>query len=302
MKLKGNININAIKTIANNTIEKTNEVYKKSTNTVAKTKDVIIQQMDVNGDGQLDIEDIIIMAFKVPGVKINRENFLKGEFVNRYDDYTIAKVLETTPMNANIPTQDIDKIAIDVIQNERLKVSGISAALGMPGGTAMAATIPADIAQYYGALLRVAQKLLYLYGFPQIEFMEGEQVFNTETMNQIILCLGVMFGVANANKGIMILAKSLGKGVEKQLINKSLTKGTIYPIVKQVAKWFGGKMTKDVFAGFVRKAIPVVGGVVGGAITYTTFEPCCMKLKETLENTYLSNPNYVESDDIIEVE
>ena len=53
-----------------------------------------------------------------------------------------------------------------VIRSERLKVSGISAALGTPGGAAMAATIPADIAQYYGCMLRVAQKLLYLYGFP----------------------------------------------------------------------------------------------------------------------------------------
>ena len=61
-------------------------------------------------------------------------------------------------MIACIKQKDIDKIADSIIQNERLKVSGISAALGAPGGAAMAATIPADIAQYYGCLLRVAQK------------------------------------------------------------------------------------------------------------------------------------------------
>jgi len=40
-------------------------------------------------------------------------------------------------------------------------------------------------------------------------------------------------------------------------------------------KWFGVKMTKEVFAGFFKKAIPVVGGVIGGGITFLAFKPCC---------------------------
>lgn len=122
-------------------------------------------------------------------------------------------------------------------------------------------------------------------------------------MNQIILCMGVMFGVANAKNGLLSIAKALGTGVEKQLVNKALTKGTIYPIVKSISKWFGVKMTKEVFAGFFKKAIPVVGGVVGGGLTYATFKPCCVKLKEVLEDTYLSNPKYKErKEDSIDIE
>ena len=81
-----------------------------------------------------------------------------------------------------------------------------------------------------------------------------------------------------------------------------MTKGTIYPIVKSVAKWFGVKMTKQVFAGFFKKAIPVVGGVIGGGLTYVSFKPCCDKLRATLQNTMLSNPDYCstnEEDDLI---
>lgn len=63
------------------------------------------------------------------------------------------------------------------------------------------------------------------------------------------------------------MAKALSIGVERKLINTALTKGTIYPIVKNVAKWFGIKMTKEVFAGFFKKAIPVIGGIIGGGIT-----------------------------------
>ena len=101
------------------------------------------------------------------------------------------------------------------------------------------------------------------------------------------------------------MAKALAAGVEKQLLKKALTKGTIYPIVKSVAKWFSVKMTKEVFAGFFKKAIPVVGGVIGGGITFVTFKPCCDKLKASLQNTMLSNPDYqpsAEEDDLIIVD
>lgn len=53
----------------------------------------------------------------------------------------------------------------------------------MPGGFAMAATIPVDIAQYYGYMLRATQKLLYLYGFPEIGVTEKGKKFDTETLN-----------------------------------------------------------------------------------------------------------------------
>jgi len=269
-------------------------VAKKTTETAEKSKEAVFNAMDVNGDGQIDIEDVILMAFSVPGVCVNRENFLRKELVVKYDESIIEDAIKYSPMHAKVAQEEIDKIAEAIIQNERLKVSGISAALGTPGGAAMVATIPADIAQYYGCMLRVAQKLLYLYGFPQIEVKENQQTLDTETMNQIILCMGVMFGVANAKNGLLAVAKALGTGVEKQLINKALTKGTIYPIVKSISKWFGIKMTKEVFAGFFKKAIPLVGGVVGGGITYATFKPCCDKLKNVLQDTYLSNPNYKE--------
>lgn len=292
-----------LKNLAGNVGEKAGAVAKKSTDVMDKTKEAVFKAVDVNGDGQIDIEDVILMAFKVPGVSINREIFLRKELSQKYNSEVIEQAIMDNPMRANISQDDIERIAVSVINNERLKVSGISAALGTPGGATMAATIPADIAQYYGCMLRVAQKLLYLYGFPQIEFKESEQAFDTETMNQIILCMGVMFGVANAKNALLAIAKALGTGVEKQLVKKALTKGTIYPIVKSISKWFGVKMTKEVFAGFFKKAIPLVGGVVGGGITYATFKPCCDKLKKVLQDTYLSNPDYKEKEeDIIDIE
>ena len=111
-------------------------------------------------------------------------------------------------------------------------MSGISAALGMPSCVAMAATIPADIAESYGYMLRFTQKLIYLYGFSKIDVEENGQVFDFQTMNLLILCTGVTYGVIGANNALKVVAKALGTSVEKQLLRRALTRGTIFPMVK----------------------------------------------------------------------
>lgn len=261
-------------------------------NAIIKAKDAVIKALDQNGNGTIDIEDIIVLAIKTPGVHITRANFLKKELFKNYPQEVIDKAIATTLAQAGIPSEEIDKIADEVIKFERNCVSGISAALGAPGGWAMAATIPADIIQYYGYTLRATQKLLYLYGFPEIDSDEDGLQLDSQTINQIILCLGVMNGVAGANNAIKGMAKALAVGVEKKLLNAALTKGTFYPLVKAIAKWFGVKMTKTIFAGFFKKAIPIVGGIVGGGITFFSFKPCCYRLKNVLKDTMLSNPNH----------
>ena len=268
----------------------------------SKSQQAILGAIDQNGNGEVEIEDVIIMGLQIPGIRIDRTSFLQSEFQSKLPQEVIDDAIAFNPLHAKIPTELIDRIANEVIKYERNCVSGISAALGMPGGFAMAATIPAEIAQYYGYMLRATHKLMYLYGFPAIDVEEKGSTFDSETMNTLIICLGVMYGAAGANNALKAMAKALANGVEKQLLRKALTKGTIYPIVRSISKWFGVKMTKQVFAGFFKKAIPVVGGVIGGGITYASFKPCCDKLKHTLENTMLSNPNYTsfnEDDDLV---
>ena len=261
-------------------------------NIAEKSAEMVNKVMDVNGDGQVDIEDVIIMGLSIPGICIKREEFLRGEFMKDYPQEIIDDAVAFNPAHAGITTKEIEKYANEVIKYERTCVSGISAALSAPGGFAMAATIPTDIAQYYGYMLRVTQKLLYLYGFPEIDVTEKGRKFDSETLNILTLCLGVMYGVAGANNALKAVAKALGSGVQKQLMKKALTKGTIYPIVRNTAKWFGVRMTKEVFTGFFKHAIPVIGGAVGGGLTYLSFKPCCDKLKESLQDTILSNPNH----------
>ena len=197
-------------------MEKTNDsIIKKAQTAITKSKDSIVNVIDANGNGEIDIEDFIIIGLKTPGIKVDRNDFLKKELFKNYPQDTIDDAIAYNPAHAKIPSNEIDRIADEVIKYERNCVSGISAALGVPGGFAMAATVPADIAQYYGYMLRAAQKLMYLYGFPQIDTEERNQKFDSETMNTLIICLGVMYGVQGANTALKAMATALGKGVKK---------------------------------------------------------------------------------------
>lgn len=289
----------ATKVAGKNIADTSIEMSKKASEKVDKTKKQAMKSMDKNGDGQVTIEDVIIMALKFPGIKINRAEFIKKEFSKYCSEDVINNIIASTPLKAGVSKDVVDKIATDVIQYERICVSGISTALSIPGGVAMIATLPTDIAQYYGYMLRATQKLLYLYGFQEIDVNDG-QLLDSATMNTLIICMGVMYGVAGANTALKSMAKALGLGVEKKLINTALTKGTIYPIVKSVAKWFNIRMTKEIFAGFFKKSIPFVGSIIGGGITYATFKPCCERLMTTLQDTKLSNLEN-KDEDIIEI-
>ena len=208
-----------VKNITNDAKNLTVSISGKTKKLVSQSKNKVMATLDVNGDGHVDIEDVIIMGLKVPGIRITRSDFLKKELIKNYPEEVIDKAIELNPAKAGISVEEVSKIADEVIQYERNCVSGISAALGVPGGFAMAATLPADIAQYYGYMLRAAQKLMYLYGFPEINFDEKTGVLDSETMNIFILCLGVMYGVAGANNAIKIMATGLGKGVSKKIMS-----------------------------------------------------------------------------------
>ena len=96
-----------VKKIAENVGEKAGMAVQKSTEVIDKTKEAVFQAVDVNGDGQIDIEDVILLAFKVPGVSVNRENFLRKELFTKYSQETIDQVVLTTPMKAEIKQEDI---------------------------------------------------------------------------------------------------------------------------------------------------------------------------------------------------
>lgn len=258
----------------------------------SKTENVLIKAKNAvaNTVNNFNAEDIVQQAMKLPVVKVNREKFLRKELIKYYPEDVVDLAIKKNPAYAGIEKEKINEVSRQVINYETNKVSAISFAAGMPGGFSMVATIPADIVQYFAYMIRVMQKLAYLYGFEDFEL--NEDTISDDTMNQIMIFLGVMFSVQGANAGVKKIAEAAAKKVSKSLAQKALTKGTVYPIVKKIAQAVGIKMTKQIFAEGVSKVVPVIGGVVTGGLSYATFKPCAKKLKNSFKDLYLCDPQY----------
>lgn len=249
-------------------------------------------------------EMVLHSAAELPGIRIKRADFLRKELSKYFDSDVVEKAIELNPAQAGISIKNLEHIAKSCINFEATKVTAISAAAGIPGGLAMMATVPADIAQFFGHIIRILQKLVYLYGWQ--ELFRDENGLDDETQNQLTLFIGVMFGVNAANAAIGKIAQSAAIKAEKTLAQKALTKGTIYPIVKKVSQAIGVKMTKDIFAKGVGKAIPIIGAAVSGGLTFATFTPMTKKLQKYLVTLPMADVNFYkqshENDDIIDID
>ena len=221
-------------------------------------------------------DKVMNLALSMPMVKVDRTAFLTKEF-SMYDN--ADQLRDKRPIDL-FDDEVIERAARGVINSHLTTATVTSTAAGIPGGLAMAATMPADIAQYYWHVLVVAQKLGYLYGWPDLLDDKGQ--ITEGTRNVLTLFVGVMFGAQAASKLVGEIAKQVSLQAAKRLPQQALTKTMYYPVVKQVAKWIGVKMTKDTFGKSVGKAIPILGGVLSGAITAFSFKPMAEKLQKHL--------------------
>ncbi|MFC8593440.1 EcsC family protein [Streptomyces atroolivaceus] len=228
-------------------------------------------------------------AARLPGVRVDRAAYLRTALARHCSEDDVRRAVEETPAAAGIPLEVLDRVANESIRYETAKVSALSAAAGIPGFIAMPATVPADLAQYVGHMLRVAQKLAYLYSWPDL-FSTDNDDLDDATKGVLTLFFGVMFGTQSANAAVGKVAEAMSKQVAKKLPQKALTQGVVYPIVKKVAGYLGVEMTKQTFAKSVSKAIPLVGAAVSGGLTFATFRPMSRRLKTHLSGLELAKP------------
>lgn len=225
-------------------------------------------------------DKVMSVAMSFPGVKVNRNEFLVSALNTLCSEEQLKLIADGKRPADFLSIKAIDRLADSYISSHTVKVTALSAAAGLPGGWTMAATIPADLAQYYYHVFVLGQELAYLYGFPDLSDEKG--ALTEEATSVLTLFAGCMMGVGVANEAIQKLVENFAKEVVKRLPKYALTKTVIYPIVKQVAKWIGVKLTKDSFAKGLGKVVPILGGVISGGLTLATFKPGANKLKKTL--------------------
>lgn len=224
----------------------------------------------------LDFNKALAVAVELPGVKIEREEFLQKYFSSRFDREIVARIVQTSPIRAGVNESVLYEIARECINYEKKKVSALSFATG--SGSFVG--IPADLAQYMAHVLRISQKLAYIYGYPEIRSIEGSM--DEKTQKIILLFIGVMYGVSGANKVIAEISKSLAGKVGKDILRAALTKTAWYPLLQQVCKQVGIKVTKDALSKTTTKVFPVIGGVVSAGFSYYCFGKGAERLHKTL--------------------
>ncbi|MDT0190956.1 EcsC family protein [Exiguobacterium sp. BG5(2022)] len=245
-------------------------------------------------NGSEVFEVLMTNAVKLPGVKVDRKEFLAQSFSKYVPATQLAEVVEKGPLEAKVPLSVIKKVAKRNITNQTMKSSSASFAAGLPGGIGLAATIPADTAQFFGFALRLAQEIGYLYGYD--DFWEDGKLDVERVNGELILFLGVMFGVGGATATIKALSAQLSKEALKKIPNKALMKTVYYPIIKKMSAMIGVKMTKDTFAKGISKMIPLAGGVISGGITYSSMTKMGNRLMNTLEEgVNMTEAEFVES-------
>lgn len=239
-------------------------------------------------------------AAALPGVRINREQFLRSALARHCTPEQIDLAVAQNPAAAGVSDEVVKRIANASINQETSKVSTLSAAAGLPGGIALLGTVPADLAQYLGHVLRVIQKQAYIYSWPDL--FDGKDM-DEETQNLLVLFTGVMFGANAAQVGVQKVSTMLAQQAVKQLPRQALTRGVIYPIVRKVALKLGVQMNKQIFAGGVAKAIPVAGAVLSGGLTLATFLPMSKRLQRHLSSLEIAHTRPLpSSDDIVDEE
>jgi len=240
---------------------------------------------DLDLHGKADVwNKVLRSALALPGARVDRASYLKREFEKHVEPRLVELAVASTPAKAGISFDEVKKIADSAISWHRTGVTGASVAAGLPGGWWMVGAIPADLTQFFWHVVVITQKLAYLHGWPEL-YSDGEEL-DDETLHIFTVFVGVMFGAAGAGTLLNRLSENVAKEVAVRLPKKALTKWGIYNLAKQVAKWIGVKLTKETFARVASKAIPVLGGLASGTITWVSFSRMSSRLLSHLSELH----------------
>ena len=215
----------------------------------------------------------------LPGVKVNRAAFLRRQLGSHFPAEQIEAAISSNPAKAGIGIRDIEGIANGSIRYHVSLAGAAAFGAGIPGGLALLATVPADTTQYYAHALILAQKLAYLNGWPDL-LEDGD--FDDDTEHKVLILLGVMMGVTQANSALKVITQAFSQEVAVRVPRKAFGKAVPYRLLKQTLRWIGISLNKQLFAKGVSRVIPVVGGFVAAGTTAFTLRPMARRLQKHL--------------------
>ena len=226
-------------------------------------------------------DEVLAQAIRLPGTSVSRAGYL-AEVVSRKHPRLVQRAIDTTPARAGLTEREIEKIAKKSLGKDGRRTTALSFAAGIPGGVAGAVTIPADLVQFYGYLIRAIQKLTYLYGWRDLAYVDPAQT-DIATAAALVIMLGVMAGVEQANTVLARLARLRASGADDTRLRTALAARAMQDEVNQISTELTMRMVKRLTGQVAGKAIPVVGGIVSGVITGSGFDEMAKRMLRELK-------------------
>lgn len=199
------------------------------------------------------LSSIIKKIANIPSVKINRKKYLAKEFAFNYPKL-FADILEKGAYNAGVPIDVIDKKINKMIKYEVSKSAAISFVSGIPGGLLGLGTVTADNIQLLAHLIRIIQKMCYIFRMPIISD-DKEEITDAE-VDLIFIYMGVM----NENKIAIKYLNEIENNHEFQLNDFIIMNELINNIIDKL-------IFRPTSSMAPAKALPIIGGLINSSFT-----------------------------------
>ncbi len=236
-----------------------------------------VREMSNNNNAGYNVTmDLITSLSKLPLVRVDRDEFLKKTFSKSEH---LDRILVEGPQ-AVYTVESIRNMADMIIRSSTNKTMAASFLAGLPSNPAIAiAAGGADITQFFGFALNLAQRLAYLFGEDELFSGDHDEV-NDLAKSRIVGYLGVMLGASGAASLVIATSKKQAVAIGKKVAAKKLMSTAWYPLMKKLAGKIGVRITKKTVGNAVTKFVPVLGGAVSAGITRLTFKPMGKRLAD----------------------
>lgn len=260
-------------------VETTDE---KSVETESSETNDIVSRHHKKPKVKLSVDEVVAW-FDHPEMQVDREKFLRRELKNQQSQAIIEKAIKEDPKKAGVDIKLLNKIANAVIKFEWKKAKGLKCKEDED-------EVSFNIEVQCRALLIVMQKLMYLYGVPQIHFEEGEDVFDSEEYNILIGGMEAMLGVkkiqALLHKATPLI--SLLLQIKTGLILS--TKITEETKGQKTAKKVLSNSTVQNKIGNAADAVVALGElIINNTSNYLAYQISCRRLKHHIIKTFYNN-------------
>lgn len=148
---------------------------------------------------------------KLPVIRVDREAFLRQQFA---DSEYLDEILEHGPQHV-YTAESLRRKADGVIKKSTNQTTLAACVAGIPGGPAAVAAGGADVAQYFGFAINLAQKIAYLFG--EDDLFTDESELNEGAKVRVLAYLGVMLGASGSAMLVGKLAREVGKNMGKKI-------------------------------------------------------------------------------------